>query len=482
MRKQAGRDRDALTGSVAGDAEHGAPSLTQAFARFLCHSRYSDLSPVEIRAAKNIFIDTIAACLAGTREEPARKVLRFLARPPCGGPAVVVGSAVRTHPSMAALANGTLAHCLDYDDLSHPMMAHPSTVLVPVVLALADTGTVSGRDALLAYAAGLEVGAKLGRILNPGHYEKGWHGTSTLGVMAAASTASRLLGLDRRRTSMALGLAASQASGLRRNFGTMAKPFHAGHAARCGLESALLAASGFSAGREVLEGPMGFLELYGGGPPDPERVRSVLASLGRPFELSASGLAVKLYPCCAGSHPAVDAVLLLRARAARPLDRLQRVVLRVHPLVPRMMIYDRPGTPLEAKFSLRYCAAAALADGQLTLASFAPKSLRRRRTAHWMDRLEILADLEDDAGRTEIPTRAEAAFHWENGASDRLRVELPRGNPGNPLPDEFLRKKFLECAALALPEKRVRTLLDLLERLEERKDLRELTRRLAAPV
>lgn len=454
--------------------------FSEAFSRFLCRTRFSDLSSSEVATARGAFLDTLATCLAGAKEEPARKILSFLRHLGHRGPSVVAGTPVRTQAAMAALANGVFAHCLDYDDVNHPMMAHPSAVLVPVVISLADVAPFTGREALVAYAVGLELGVKLGRILNPEHYEKGWHATSTLGTVAAAATAARLLRLDPEKTSTALGLAASLAGGLRRNFGTMAKPFHAGHAARCGLESASLAAQGLTACREIFEGPMGFLEIYGR-EPDPEQVEQALYKLGNPFELSASGLAIKQYPCCAGSHPALDAILILRSRARKPLEELDRVVLRVDPLVPRMMIHDRPATPLEAKFSLRSCAAAALLDGRVNLASFTRESLLRSDLTRWMERIEIRPDLEKGIEEGQIPTRAEAAFLWRGGECDRHRIEMPLGNPQNPLPEGAVRRKFEECALLALPRRRVQELLGLLENLEDVEDFREITRMLCTP-
>jgi 2-methylcitrate dehydratase PrpD len=225
---------------------------------------------------------------------------------------------------------------------------------------------------------------------------------------------------------------------------------------------------------------MGILEIWGG-EPDPDLLQRALRRLGNPFELTASGLALKQYPCCAGSHPALDAILILRNRARKRIEELERIVLRVHPLVPRMMIHDRPATPLEAKFSLRACAAAAMLDGEINLATFTPESLLRSELTRWMDRIEIRPDLEEGMGEGQIPTRAEVTFLWPEGDVDQHRVEMPLGNPQNPLPDDAVRRKFEECALPVLPRRRLQELVGLLESLEEVDDFREITRRLRAP-
>ena len=446
------------------------------FCRFASDARYEDLSPEDVRVAKRAFLDGAAVCLAGATDPSAERILEHVRIEGGRGPARVVGARLRTKPLLAALANGVRAHCLDFDDVNHPMMAHPTAVLLPVVFAVADSQAVSGREALLAYAVGLELGAKLGRIVNPEHYESGWHPTSTLGTLAAAAAASRLLGFDPEQTGQALNLAASMASGLRRNFGSMTKPFHAGHAARCGLEAAWLVTRGVTASANALDGPMGVVELFSGGEP-----RRGVAPLGRPFELTGSGLAVKQYPCCAGSHPVLDGVLALREQRSRPMDALRCVRVRVHPLIPRMMIHDRPASPLEAKFSLRFCVASAVVDGGVDLSSFDPARMGRPAVAAWMDRIEIFPDLGGEDPKGEIPSKAVTIFEWEDGSQETCLVEMPHGSPSLPLPDGAMRAKFMSCAAQLLPQRRITTVLRLLGDLDNLEDLRELTQRLEAP-
>ncbi len=453
--------------------------FTQSFCRFLSKCRFEHLSARDVAVAGGAFLDGTGVCLAGGEGDEAEKILEGL-KGHDSGPCRVIGTRMRVQPVQAAFANGVLAHSIDYDDVNHPMMGHPTAVLLPVVYALADAGAVSGREAITAYAAGLELAAGLGRIVNPWHYEQGWHATSSLGTLAAAATAARILGLKPVEACHALSLAASQAGGLRRNFGSMAKPFHAGHAARCGLEAALLASRGFTASPEVLEGPMGLFSLYGNRPAR-ARIRKVVKGLGKPFELTASGLAVKQYPCCAGSHPALDAVLQMRDWEGRQGSAPDVVRVHVHPLLPRIMIHDRPGTPLEARFSIRYCIAAALLDGRVSRSSFTLPAMRRKGIARWMGRIEIRPDLGREGQKGEIPTRAKVLFLWNDGRKKGCVVNRPLGSPDRPLPDEIAREKFRDCAGEVLPERRISRLISLFSGLEEVGDLRRITRGLVPP-
>ena len=206
----------------------------------------------------------------------------------------------------AALVNGTSAHALDFDDVNMSMRGHPSVPLLPAVLALGEKIGSSGRELIDAFVLGFEVECKLGRVIGAAHYALGWHATSTLGTLGAAAACARLLRLDMERTQIALGIAASLASGVRQNFGTMTKPLHAGWAARNGVIAATLADRGFTADSAAIEGESGLLHAASGG----ARLNSrALASLGDPWEIVSPGIGVKLYPCCYATHRAIDAAL-----------------------------------------------------------------------------------------------------------------------------------------------------------------------------
>jgi 2-methylcitrate dehydratase PrpD len=299
----------------------------------------------------------------------------------------VIGARRRAPAADAALANGTAAHALDYDDMCFVSLAHPSAPLVPAGLAAAELAGGSGAALHDAYVVGFEIEARLGRIMNPRHYQRGWHCTSTLGSVGAAAVASRLLGLGAEATGHAIALAASAASGLKENFGTMVKPLHAGLAARNGVLAARLAGNGMTANPIALDGPQGFLRAM-----DSEREGPAdeIADLGRRFEIVDTGITVKLYPSCAGTHPALDAILDLRARHGFGSSEVESVEVAVDGITPTVLIYDRPSSALEAKFSMPFCAAAAIIHGRVGIDTFAAASLRDAAMASLMERLTVI--------------------------------------------------------------------------------------------
>ena len=450
------------------------------FLRFLETVTFADLSEKEVRTVKDAYLDGLGVILGGVTEEASRIVHGIVGTIGAGGKATILGTGLRTSAAMAALANGVAGHCLDFDDVNHPMMGHPTVVLVPAILAAAEIVPVSGQEAIVAYACGLELAARVGRIVNPYHYEQGWHTTSSLGVIGAAAATARLLGLGEQRTSWALGIAASAASGVRRNFGSMTKAFHAGHAAQCGLTASVLASKGFTASEDVLEGPMGFFSLCGQS--NPQRIEEAMETLGRTLELTASGLTIKQYPCCAGSHPVLDALLFLREQHSGRIQDIDKIRCRVHPLVPHIMIHDRPKTALEGKFSLPYCVATAMVDGKVNLGSFNDQALLRPEVNQWLNRIAVEPDLDEgEAMYGGIPTRAEVIFQCNDGSSTRHRVESPAGSPENPLPEGALYRKFEECASRVLPGKAVTKAYELINRLETVTSLSDLIQGLVPP-
>src|SRR5438128_9479875 len=254
------------------------------------------------RAAAGAALDTIGVMLAGASEPCARIVQRVVSAEGTG-PCRIIGTNACAGAAGAALANGTAAHAHDFDDMCFVSLAHPSAPLVACALAAAELAGASGRALLDAYIVGFEIEGRFGRAMNPRHYKKGWHCTSTIGTLGAAAAASRLFGLDAATTRHALSIAASEASGLKDNFGSMVKPLHAGLAARNGVLAALLARAGMTANRAAIDGPQGFLAAM-----DSERpsLDAFTADLGSRWEIVDIGITVKLYPSCAGTHPTLD--------------------------------------------------------------------------------------------------------------------------------------------------------------------------------
>ena len=255
------------------------PGLTRAIARFIVETDPSDI-PIHIHEhAKVAFLDWFAVLMAGKDEPLVLKLIHYADLTGGNEQATVLGHGLRKNISQAALINGAMSHALDYDDTMTNFLGHPSVTLFPALVALSEWKEKKGIDFLTAYIIGLKAGAVIGACAGFEHYSAGWHGTSTIGRMASAAGCARLLGLDKQQTVYALGIAGTQASGLKRVFGTMCKPYHAGKASQVGLEAALLASDNFTSAEDILEGPDGFFHLLKG-----QVNEAAVASLGKTWE------------------------------------------------------------------------------------------------------------------------------------------------------------------------------------------------------
>jgi 2-methylcitrate dehydratase PrpD len=425
-----------------------------------------------VEAAVRGITDTVGVMLAGVGEPVTQIVAAIVAEDGCRPIASQIGAGLRTSPENAALVNGTGGHALDYDDVNPSMIGHPSVVAVAATLAAAEVVDASGSELIAAYVAAVEAMGALGRAMGQPHYHAGWHATSTLGTLGAALGAGRLLGLDGAGLERALAIAVSEASGSRQNFGTMTKPFHAGHAARCGVHAARLAAAGMTAGGAALDGEFGYFSLFGLSRARPELL---LEGLGAPFEVVDAGLAVKRYPCCHATHRALDGVLDVRqSEAVRAEDVEQvRVTTPRGGLLP--LIYVQPESGLEGKFSMHYTVSAALLDGEVGLDTFIDERVRSARVRDLVARVEVLEDDSiPDGGNPSEGGWVEVAISTKAGATHRRRVTHPYGSPQRPLTPALLERKFLDCASAVLDEERARAAVTCLGRLPELGSVREL--------
>jgi 2-methylcitrate dehydratase PrpD len=421
------------------------------------------------------FIDTCATLLAG-RHEDCTVAVRAGVGAFGAGPCFAAGGARLAAP-WAALINGTAAHALDYDDVLEAALNHPSAALVPALLALAEQTGASGEECIDAYIVGFEVMARLGEAMNQVHYSRGWHTTLSLGAPAVAAACARLLRLDARRMAMAISLGTSMAGGSKRQFGSMAKPLHAGLAAKAGLLAAQLAASGVTGVAEPLEGHWGFVEMFAGeGAPG---LGPAIAKLGGDCAVLEFGIWAKYYPCCASTHRPVDALVSLR------LD--PREVARIETLVSEVAVanlrYREPGDVAEARFSLPYCLAAALHDGPLTPASFTPAAIRRAPVLDALARTEMLQDPTQPASRPigETVEIGSVKVFLKDGTMREARGVTPHGHPRDPLSEAELAFKFRACAEAGhVPPAAAAAALDLLGDLPRAREIGALTRLLEA--
>jgi len=443
---------------------------TSMIADFVVKSRWEECPTLAVEAARRAILDCLGVMLAGS-VEPAARLVQAVAEAEGGQPlCTVVGTGRRTGAVWAALCNGTAAHALDFDDTNFVMMGHPSAPVLAAALAAGELALADGRALVHAFLLGFEVETTLAAAINPAHYNHGWHATCTLGTLGAAAAAARLLGLDAQQTRMALAVAASQASGLKENFGTMTKPFHAGHAARSGVLAALLAREGWTASEQALEGPQGFIRVLGAGKRDPE----ALASLGAPWKILASGVAVKPYPSCACTHSVIDSTLeLRRAHGLRPED-VAAITIGVNALVPNILIHSDPSTGLEAKFSAEFSAAAALVDGAVGISTFRDEKTQDPAIRELMRRVRVVVDPEVP-GDLERHVWTRVTIRLTDGQTLEIGPREVPGHPSNPLTMDALREKFGGCAGLVLPADRVASVRVMVEGIDACPDLRSLT-------
>jgi 2-methylcitrate dehydratase PrpD len=444
--------------------------LAQELARRSAALRFEDLSADVVHWAKVGILDTVGVTLAGCGE-PAARIVRKVAGN--GGASLVFGSDERINALDAALVNGVAAHALDFDDCNNTLGGHPSAPILPALFALADERPVNGRAFIAAYVAGFETECKVGLGVNFHHYTKGWHATATLGVLGTAAAACNLMRLDAERTAIALAIATSLAAGIKANFGTMTKPLHVGHCARSGLFAALLAAEGFTANPGAFEHGQGFLDVFNGeGTYD---VARMLDHWGDPFDIVAPGIAIKQYPCCGSTHPALDVMLdLIRRHDLRPTN-VARIDSWTH--LRRLEHTNRPDpqSGLEAKFSVQYCLARALTDRAIRIEDFEADAWRDPAVRAVLPRVHAAAYTTAQFPQdNHLGAEVKVTTTDGNAVSGKIDEALGRTS-GNPVPAARLREKFDNCVARALPPARATALADAIERLDGLADMRSFS-------
>lgn len=441
---------------------------TTQIAEFAAETDHDDVPADLPSLAKRMVLDTVGVAVRGADSDAARiarEATPGLVADPSSADAHLPGTDVGGDPGAVAFATGVSAHVHDFDDVHRGMGGHPSAPVLSAVLPVAEATNATGRDLLGAFVVGTEVEVALGAALNPGHYERGWHPTAVLGHVGAAVGAGALLDLDAPALARAVGIAASQAGGVKANFGTMTKSYHVGNAARAGAEAARLAAAGFTASESAIEADFGgFLDLFEG---DPPHAVDALESLGSWWRLTDPGVWFKAYPCCGSTHAAVDAARSIREDGGLAPDEVARVAVTEHPR--RLDHTDRPvpTTALDAKFSVQYCVAVGLADGDVWLDDFEGAALERPAIARLTDLVEVRRDpdcVTDEWG-------ARLTVEADDGSIHEATVAHPRGAAENPLSDAKLDEKYRRCAGHALPEAAVEESLETVRRLEEVPDV-----------
>ena len=441
-------------------------NITKHIGEYVTGADIEDFPPDAIEAAKGAIMDCLACMLAGSQESLSDILCRYVAAENSTPAASVVSRGFRTTAANAALVNGAMAHALDYDDITQITKTHPTAVFLPAALAVTEEFGASGKDMLLGYMAGFEVACAVGEALSEAYYDDlGWHPTGPLGAVGSAAVASKIMALDSEQTAMAVSLAASQASGLRQNFGTMTKPFHAGDAARAGVVSAKLVREGFTASQDALEGRFGFIRAFSGGQGfDSDQVAE---NLGNKLYLVESGIEIKKYPCCGSAHLAMDATFDLLSQGAIDPEAVDRIDVMVDFDPPRSLIHSRPMSSLEGKFSMEYCLAAALLDRRVGLQSFTDDQVLRPGAQSLIPRIEMRRIPGNEGRPSWTEGYHQVEVHLKNG--NVLRQQAHRASSGalRGVTMEDIREKFHDCASQSMSEATVAEVLARLDVLEE---------------
>ena len=417
--------------------------LTKALASYVAQPHFAGQQHAAFEIAKTGFIDTIATMMAGSNEPVVRIVREYFASTQGPDEAPIPFAGLMRPATQAACINGVAAHALDYDDVA--LSGHTSTVLVPAILAEGHVLNVSGLDALRAYVVGYEVWAELFSRESDQYHLKGWHPTGVLGCVAAAAAVATLHKLNVEQTQRALAIAASLASGLVANFGTMTKPYHAGRAAAHGIEAVRLAILGMTAAPDVFEHPAGYMHAISlAGRIDRERPAT---SLGKAPRILESGVSIKRYPVCYSGHRTIDGVLQIAERENLQPDQIKRVHLTMGPAQASMLRNHHPTTGLEAKFSAEFAVASAIVARAVGLTQLTDDFVRRSDVSALFGKVSIAVTSEracplDPAFSYTVRVVIETV---DGRTFDSGEIRFALGNSQHPLDAAGLRDKFMDC-------------------------------------
>lgn len=439
-------------------------SPTRCIADYLVAARPQDLPEKVRREGRRTFLNWVGCAVGGSHNETID--IAIAALKPFFGPrqASVLGRAERVDILHAALLNGISSHIFDFDDTHLKTVIHPAGPVASAILALAEYQATSGRDFLNALVLGIETECRIGNTVYPAHYDIGWHITGTAGVFGAAAAAGRLLGLDTQQMSWALGLAATQPVGLREMFGTMTKSFHPARAAQNGLTAALLAARGYTSSTAAIEAKRGWANVLS----TQRDYRQITERLGDSYEILLN--TYKPYACGIVIHPAIDGCIELRNQHALTAEAIERIELRVNPLVLELTGKRKPQTGLEGKFSVFHACAVAIVEGAAGEKQFSDRTVRDLAIAALRDRIDAKADKDIPADAAEIN------IALRNGRHLKTFVTHAVGSLERPMADADLENKFSVLAEGILPAGRTRRVIDLCWKLEELPDIAEVAR------
>src|SRR6202521_5843036 len=429
------------------------PGLTKYVGQFVLDSKYEDLPQEVIDLGKKSILDGLGLALAGSRAESgpiSRNYVESLGVR--DGKATIIGTSQKAPPRFAAFVNGVSIHADDYDDTQlsaakdriYGLLTHPTVGVLPPAFAICELGHRSGKDFLVAYHMGVEVETKINEAISPRHYDEGFHSTGTCGTFGSTAACARLRGLDVKQTVYALGIGATEGGGFRDNFGSMTKPFQAGHAAENGTVAVDLAALGWTAADNILEAPLGFFQAAGGGF-DPD---AIVGRFGKPWTLASPGVSIKPHPSGSLAHPAMGEMLrLIHERDIKAAD-VEKVDVGANHAMLTSLLHHRPTTGLQGKFSMEFCMSILLLDRKAGLVEYQDKVVQRPDVQEMIKRVNFYIDpVAENAGLDKMTSLLKITM--KDGKVFSGRAEFAKGSPSNPMSYDEVADKFRGCAEFA---------------------------------
>lgn len=457
--------------------------LTRYVVSFVRDTPYEAIPEKVLAEGRKSMLDGFGLALSGSVARTGELARNHLAAVAAAGPCTVIGSAMKVAPRFAAFANGVGIHADDYDDTQlavapdrvYGLLTHPTAPVLPAAFAVAEQVGASGRELMLAYQLGVEVECKVAEAISPRHYQHGFHATGTCGTMGAVSAAMRLRGLGLDTGLHAFSIAASQSAGLRENFGTMTKPFHAGRASESGVVAADFAGSGWSASDAILETHRGFFQAAGGGY-DLEAIRD---RLGAPWTFDEPGVSIKPHPSGSLTHPGMTEMLRLIRDNGITADQVRRVRVGTNHNMPNALIHHRPQNELQAKFSMEFCMAILLLDGRAGLPEFTDQTVLRPDVQKMIEKVDFYVNDEAEAaGYAKMTTLID--IELVDGRTLSGRADFGKGSPQNPMSYDEVADKFRGCAEFARWDvAKTEEIIAMVREIESVSDISQLSRLLS---
>ena len=456
-----------------------APGLTKSVAEFIVNTKYEDIPADVIDLGKKSILDGFGLSLAGSVSVMGPIAREYVQSFGSGEQhASIIGTGMKSHSRFAAFANGVSIHADDFDDTQlsaakdriYGLLTHPTVGVLPPAFAICELTRRSGKELMLAYHLGVEVECKIAEAISPRHYDEGFHTTGTCGSLGSTAACAKLRGLSVLQTTYALGIGATEGGGFRDNFGSMTKPFQAGHAAENGTVAADLAALGWTAANNILEAPLGFFQAEGGGF-DPS---AIVGRFGKPWTLVSPGVSIKPYPSGSLSHPAMGEMMrLIHENDIKAAD-VEKVDVGANHAMTTSLLHHDPMTGLQGKFSMEFCMSILLLDRKAGLYEFQDEVVQRADVQEMIKRINFYIDPEaENAGLDKMTSILKITM--KDGKVYSGRAEFAKGSPSNPMSYDEVADKFRGCAEFAKwPAAKAETVIASVKSLENESDMSKL--------